>query len=463
MNIGIDGLTDTEMVGRGGSGVVYRAWEVAFSRTVAVKIVTHAADAEGRRRFAREQAAVGSLTDIDGVLTVFATGVTANGEPYLMMPYVGGGSLADRLATQGAMHWREAVELMITVAETMAEVHDAGVVHGDLKPHNVLVTSKGRPRLVDFGIARILDATVSAGDPSFTPAYAAPELLSDVHVATPATDIYGLGVTLDALIVGHAPFGDSRRDGLAAIIQRVISSEPALPSDGPDQLRQVLVRLMEKDPAHRPANMGAVVELLRSVLADDPTVTLERPDEPPRARGEGPPPGYPVADAAGAGSSSPGRRRGATIGLAASSIAALVGLGLWLALTRPGPFAPDLGDEVAWDVVSAGNGHTCAIDTRGRPWCWGANDFGELGTGTTRGATVPAEVATEREFVDISAGSNHTCAADDAGGVWCWGDGSSGQLGDGGGSPSVTPTLVEGLPEVHQSHSRRPLHVCAQR
>ena len=136
MDLGITGLSDAEPVGAGGNAVVYRAREVDHDRWVAVKVLRGLADEAALRRFDRERQAMGRLSEHEGIVTIYSSGFTAAGEPYLVMPLMSD-SLADRLEESGPMGWSEAVALMAVVARTVEAAHGQDVIHRDLKPGNI--------------------------------------------------------------------------------------------------------------------------------------------------------------------------------------------------------------------------------------------------------------------------------------------------------------------------------------
>ncbi|MER6594622.1 serine/threonine-protein kinase, partial [Micromonospora purpureochromogenes] len=162
--LGIDGCTDAVEVGRGGFGVVYRAWQPDFARWVAVKVL--AADWYGpsRARFERELRMLGRLSDHPHIVTLHQAGRTAAGNPYLLMAYEEGGSLGDRLRDGAAGDWRKAVAGGIAVAGALETAHRAGVLHRDVKPENILISGYGEPKLADFGQARPRSARPTGAD-----------------------------------------------------------------------------------------------------------------------------------------------------------------------------------------------------------------------------------------------------------------------------------------------------------
>ncbi|MDH3682842.1 MAG: serine/threonine protein kinase [Acidimicrobiia bacterium] len=156
---GLEGLTE---IGRGGFGVVYRAVETDLNRTVAVKLLNTASADVLQRRLDRERRAMGVLSGHPNIVTIHRTGM-AGGSPFLVMEFLGGGSLADRLATGGPLHWRQAVEIGVAMADAVEAAHRAGVLHRDIKPGNILLSSAGVPKLGDFGIANVESVSQTSG------------------------------------------------------------------------------------------------------------------------------------------------------------------------------------------------------------------------------------------------------------------------------------------------------------
>ncbi len=252
-SLGIDGLQDVEQIGTGGSSRVYRARQVDLDREIAVKVINSGEDPDVARRFDRERKAMGRLSQHEGIVPVYSSGVTANGEPYLVMPFYANGSLQDRIDS-GPLGWQEAVRYVQVSAETIAAAHQEGVVHLDLKPANILLTQANQPRIADFGIAKLTssNATARTTGTAFTPAYSAPETFLD-GITSPASDVYGLGATLWALLVGYPPFlapGDD--NNLMAVIGRVVNNPVGdLRHLCPAPICDVIERAMAKRPEQR--------------------------------------------------------------------------------------------------------------------------------------------------------------------------------------------------------------------
>ncbi|SNR54546.1 serine/threonine-protein kinase [Actinomadura mexicana] len=241
-------------LGAGGMGQVFLGSSPG-GRPVAVKLVHpgFAADAEFRRRFKRE---VEAARRVGGFHT--APVVDADPEadiPWLVTAYVPGPSLATAVAEHGPFPPVSAFALGAGLAEALEAVHGAGVVHRDLKPSNVLLAADG-PRVIDFGIARAVDAsgvTALAG----TPGFMAPELISEGEI-TPACDVFALGAVL-AYALGVRPFGEGP---VEALTYRVVHKSPVLDAL-PAPLQGVVADCLAKDPAARPSP-GELVEVLSS-------------------------------------------------------------------------------------------------------------------------------------------------------------------------------------------------------
>ncbi|MGB2570393.1 protein kinase domain-containing protein [Micromonospora citrea] len=268
--LGVDGCTDAVEVGRGGFGVVYRAWQPAFSRWVAVKVL--AADWHGpsRARFDRELRMLGRLSDHPHIVTLHQAGRTAAGNPYLLMAYEEGGSLGDRLRGGAAGDWREAVAGGISVAGALETAHRAGVLHRDVKPENILISGYGEPKLADFGQARpsTADRTDPRGRVTASVLHAAPEVLRGAP-ASVAADVYALASTVLHWINGTPAFTPAAGESLESLLRRVtVDPVPDLRTQGvPDGVCAALERAMAKDPARRPATAAEFADELRAAQA----------------------------------------------------------------------------------------------------------------------------------------------------------------------------------------------------
>ncbi len=250
----IPGVEDLEPIGRGGFSVVYRGRQPDLGREVAVKVISSpfASGSDGDQ-WRREISAMGRLSNHPNIVSAYAGGTTDDGWPYLVMPYAPAGSLRDRLHRSGPLPPAEVAVLGAKLASALSSAHEAGVLHRDVKPDNVLLSPYGEPQLTDFGIARLLDTTTTETRTIHaTVPYAAPEVLAG-RPATAAADVYGLGATLYACLAGAAPFPSSEEDSLAALVFRIASQPPPdLRQLGvPDVLASVIHDALAKTPAER--------------------------------------------------------------------------------------------------------------------------------------------------------------------------------------------------------------------
>ncbi|WP_158554102.1 serine/threonine-protein kinase [Micromonospora deserti] len=306
LDLGVAGCSDAVEIGRGGFGVVYRAWQPDFSRWVAVKVL--AADWHGpsRARFERELRVLGRLSDHPHIVTLHQAGRTASGNPYLLMAYEEGGSLADRLAAGGAegpaRRWAAAVAGGIAVAGALETAHRAGVLHRDVKPENILISGYGEPKLADFGLARPRAAEPGASRRRVTASvlHAAPEVLRG-EPASVASDVYALASTVLHWIHGAPAFapdaaargtagGDAAtrdaatRDAAGDAAPEKAPDDPAAPNTaeragtddttraGTDDTTRLLRRIAaDPVPDLRPAGVpDAVCAVLERAMAKDP-------------------------------------------------------------------------------------------------------------------------------------------------------------------------------------------------
>ncbi|MGH3923310.1 MAG: serine/threonine-protein kinase, partial [Pseudonocardiaceae bacterium] len=281
--INIPGLRNLEKIGSGGFGTVYRAYQEALGRQVAVKVINlRNPPEEVYRRFKRECEALGKLDRHHNIVSVFLADITADDKnPYIVMEYLPNGSLADR----GIRQWPDVVEIGVKLAGALQAAHDAGVLHRDIKPDNVLVDHAGEPKLADFGIA-LLEEEVKHSSSVGTPDYMAPELL-DGTPHTRAADIYSLGATLFCLLAGHPPFRrptDQTKNPFVFQLElaRRMREDPVpdLRPEVPDRLCAVLEKAMAKRPVGRFQSAAELEEAIRGVspLPSGP------PPHPPRWR-----------------------------------------------------------------------------------------------------------------------------------------------------------------------------------
>ena len=174
--VDVDGYDRLELLGQGGFAVVYRAYQPSLDRYVALKVfLTEIDDSAGRKRFDREIRLLARVSDHPNIVSVLDSGFTRDGRPYLAMPLYTRGTLAGLLAEQGPMAYEGVLRIGVKLSSALTTLHDPGIVHGDIKPQNVLLNTYGEVALSDFGMARVIQSDEGEiGDLGFTPAYAPP-------------------------------------------------------------------------------------------------------------------------------------------------------------------------------------------------------------------------------------------------------------------------------------------------
>ncbi|MCR9198016.1 MAG: serine/threonine protein kinase [Planctomycetaceae bacterium] len=264
----IPGFEIKNIAGRGGSGVVYLAFDEKLKRNVAIKLL-HATD-EAQQQLTREAEASAAL-DHPHIARIHQIG-EHNGRPFLVLEYIDGGALTDVLQ-RGPLEFRAACELLIDVADAIESAHEQGVIHRDLKPGNVMLATDGRPRVCDFGLARKLDSQFTlhaTGSVVGTPAYMSPEQARGDSVAR-AADLYALGATLYHTLTGRPPFQASTP---WEILNQVMTDDPVavrdLNASIPKDLATICHRAMHKNPERRFPDAAEFAAELRRFLNGDP-------------------------------------------------------------------------------------------------------------------------------------------------------------------------------------------------
>jgi len=254
-------------LGRGGMGVVYRATESATGKSVALKILSRefSLDPAYVRRFRRETEALARL-DHPNIVRVYHVGED-RGVHYYAMDFVEGRSLGALLSAGERFSIERALDLAVDVAGALGHAHSAGIVHRDIKPGNILIGSDGKPKLTDFGIARLTYATrmTRTGDIVGTPEYMSPEQAKGAAVEPPS-DVYSLGVVMYELLTGRVPF-----EGATAleIIKKHQYEEPVNIRECNraihDGLARIVMRMLAKDPKERHKSAEQVATALSAI------------------------------------------------------------------------------------------------------------------------------------------------------------------------------------------------------
>ncbi|MFC3502726.1 serine/threonine-protein kinase [Micromonospora krabiensis] len=261
----IEGYSDPRLVGRGGFSTVYRARQDRLGRDVAIKVLhVDLSHPQARDQFLSECVAAGRMANHPNIVTVYDSGVTAAGEPYLVMEYCEQGSLADWLR-RDTLDAARALSILVKLCGALATAHRAGILHRDLKPENVLFTDYGEPALADFGIAALTSgAQRSFTVAALTPHHAAPEVL-DGGAPSVSSDVYSLASTAYQILTGRPPFQRGRDEGLASYFGRVVrdAAPPVARPGDPDGLTEVIARGLAKTPAQRYATAEAFGQELR--------------------------------------------------------------------------------------------------------------------------------------------------------------------------------------------------------
>lgn len=265
-----------EQLGEGGMAVVYKAYDTRLETDVAVKVIRTERLApeileQSLKRFEREAKSLAKLTH-PNIVKVTDYG-EHDGQPYLVMPYLPGGTLKERLKA-GRIQWQEAVQLLLPIAGALEFAHEQNLIHRDVKPSNILLTVKGQPMLTDFGIAKVFDLDTTAeltgtGMAIGTPEYMAPEQW--MGKISPQTDVYALGIVFYEMVTGRKPY---QADTPAALLLKQANDPLPRPrsfaADLPDAVEKVLFKALAKSLEDRYLGMGELVKALEGLLAGKP-------------------------------------------------------------------------------------------------------------------------------------------------------------------------------------------------
>jgi serine/threonine-protein kinase len=274
------------LIGEGTFGRVYRGIDRRLRRPVAIKVIKPwwGEDPEWAERFEREAQLLARVSD-PGIVQIFDVGQCDEGL-YYVAELIDGESLADRLR-RGRLAPAQAATIAEQLCRALAHTHASGVIHRDIKPANVLLSRSGQVKLSDFSIARLAEGS-SEGQATIagTPKYMAPEQARGL-AATPATDLYSVGIVLYEMLAGHPPFAAGTAVELA--LRHLQEPPPPLASDVPPALAAVVTRALEKEAARRYPTAAAMTAALTAARGADPTAPAPRAPSDGAGRGSAPP------------------------------------------------------------------------------------------------------------------------------------------------------------------------------
>jgi beta-lactam-binding protein with PASTA domain len=257
-------------LGNGGMAEVYLAHDNILDRDVALKVMStrYASDEEFVERFKREAQSAAALSH-PNIVSIFDRGASEDGTYYIAMEYLPGGTLKDRIMRKGALPPRTAAAVALQIAEALRAAHERGVIHRDIKPHNILITESGDVKVTDFGIARAAASSTMTRTGSIlgTAHYISPEQAMGEPVGS-ASDLYSLGIVLYEMLTGVMPYDADTPLGIAMkhVNGRLIPPKEIDPSI-PAGIDAITVRLLAKDPADRYASDADLIEDLERAAA----------------------------------------------------------------------------------------------------------------------------------------------------------------------------------------------------
>ena len=277
----LGGYDIESVIGRGGFGIVLKAFDPALNRYVAIKALSGSLvrSSAARKRFDREAKAAAAVVH-DHVIPIHHID-TSGLAPFLVMPFITGRSLQERIDEKGPLETKEVLRIAMQTAQGLAAAHAQGLVHRDIKPANILLENGvERVRITDFGLARAVDdaSQTQSGFIAGTPQYMAPEQARGEAIDSRA-DLFSLGSVIYAMCTGHPPF---RAETTLAVLRRICDDEPRplleINPEVPVWLGQFVERLLAKNPAERFQTAEEVAELLGQWLAHlQQPMTIQRP------------------------------------------------------------------------------------------------------------------------------------------------------------------------------------------
>jgi serine/threonine protein kinase len=341
------------LIGKGGMGKVYRCYDASLRRRVAIKVLheKYGADERQKARFRREAQVLASFVH-PAVAQIYAIDTMNDGALYIVMEYVEGQSLDAILEREGALSPSRALDLVRQTAQGLRAAHERGIIHRDVKPSNLLVTPEGAVKVVDFGLAKELDAKSSLTDEGIvlgTPHYISPEQGRGLKVDQ-RSDIYSLGATLYHMVTGRPPFDNASQ--IAVILAHVQEDPPAphlVRKDLPPAISRVIGRMMARQPEHRYSDYDELLGDIESLASG------RRPSAATRA------------GRVGRGGRFSGRKLWLStrwLG-AAALLAALAAVVIWI--RSDGPESELRADLGSWFVPGAGGASTLKYDFSSPP------------------------------------------------------------------------------------------------
>ena len=265
-------------LGKGGFGAVYRAVQTSVGREVAIKFILEGMPPEGVRRFMREAKATSALRNIHTV-TIYDFGQNDDGKLYLAMEMLEGHTLRHRLSSAGEVPWKTALHVVAQIAESLEEAHGLGMIHRDLKPGNIMLTDMGDDpnfvKVLDFGIAKFQDTGQSqithTGSTLGSPSYMSPEQARGGDL-TLSADLYSLGIILYEMLTDRVPF--TAEKPVQVLFKHCTEAVPPMRDinphlDAPPEVHNLVMTLLQKDPAARYESASQVKQVARALLAGE--------------------------------------------------------------------------------------------------------------------------------------------------------------------------------------------------
>src|ERR671916_1956436 len=271
--------TRGELLGSGGMAEVYLAHDEVLDRDVALKVLTekHAGNEEFVERFRREARSAAFLNH-PNIVSVYDQGCSEDGTYYIAMEYIPGGTLKDRILSEGPLDPDTATELSLQVAQALGHAHEHGVIHRDIKSRNILLTEAGYAKVTDFGIARAATATTTSSRSNLvlgTPGYISPEQAMGKSVDA-RSDLYSLGVVLYEMLTGTLPYSGESPVSMAL---KHVDEPPRSPReanpDVPASLNALTAKLLAKDPEDRYASAVELADDLERVRSGLPSLVTD--------------------------------------------------------------------------------------------------------------------------------------------------------------------------------------------